>query len=149
MNRTMLVRALTGLVGFSMMGSALAGNPPATGLGQAWPNAADASASPNFHVYVFMLGGVKYVQINDSNGNIIGAIGTANGQFLTLPIGRDSQYVVTPNQAPPATSAPAATPTTVYQDGTTAIRATPQLNGAISLQAVDCQDPAACAGRVQ
>ena len=96
-----------------------------------------------------MLGGVKYVQINDSNGNIIGAIGTANGQFLTLPIGRDSQYVVTPNQAPPATSAPAATPTTVYQDGTTAIRATPQLNGAIALHAVDCQDPAACAGRVQ
>ncbi|MGR0116378.1 hypothetical protein [Ralstonia pseudosolanacearum] len=147
MNRTMLVRALAGLVSFCMMGAALADNPPATGLGQAWPNAADASTSPHYHAYVFMLGGVKYVQINDSNGNIIGAIGTANGQFLTLPIGRYSQYVTTPGQAPPGT--PAAAPTTVYQDGATAIRATPQLNGAISLQAVDCQDPAACAGRVQ
>lgn len=149
MNRTMLVSALAGLIGMGTMGVAMADNPPATGLGQSWPNAADVSQNPNYHAYVFMLGGVKYVQINDSNGNIIGAVGTANGQFLTLPIGRYSQYVATPDQTSSTTAQPAATSTTVYQDDATVIRATPQLNGAISLQAVDCNDPAACAGRVQ
>jgi len=144
----MLVCALVGLIGIGTAGGALAANPPATGLGQAWPNAADVSANPNYHAYVFMLGGVKYVQINDANGNIIGAVGTANGQFLTLPIGRFPQYVSTPGQAAP--SAPVAAPSTVYQDGTTTIRATQQRSGATALDVSDCStDPAKCNTRVQ
>ena len=140
---------ILGLVGIGMAGAAAADNLPATGLGQAWPNATDLSSDPHYHAYVFMLGGMKYVQINDNNGNIIGAVGTANGQFLTLPIGRFSQYVATPNQAPHSGSTAAAATSTVYQDGTTTIRATPQLDGAVSLQAIDCTDPAVCATRVQ
>ena len=59
--------ALTGLLSFGLMGTAFA-QPPATGLGQSWPNTTDVSANPNWHAYVFVLGGIKYVQTNDLNG---------------------------------------------------------------------------------
>ncbi|MGC1551061.1 MAG: hypothetical protein WA777_21260, partial [Rhodanobacter sp.] len=51
-----------------LSGAAFAGDPPSTGLGQAWPNAADVSLSPNFHAYIFSIGGIRYIQINDTNG---------------------------------------------------------------------------------
>jgi len=97
---------------------------PATGLGQAWPNAADVSANPNWHVYVFVLNGVKYIQVNDLNGTVHAAVGTANGTSIVLPVGVDSQNVSTsPSSTPNATQ-------TVYSDSATTVTAAPQNNGA-------------------
>ncbi|MDE2156109.1 MAG: hypothetical protein KGJ32_09505 [Xanthomonadaceae bacterium] len=140
--------ALAGLLLFGLSLSALATTPPSTGLGQAWPNTTDVSASPYFHAYVFMLGGVEYVQVNDIDGNVLGAIGTANGQFITLPIGRFSQYVATPQEPAAITSAgtPINSPATVYQDASTTITATPLSNGAVQLNAATTTtcDPVEC-----
>lgn len=144
--------ALAGFLVFGLSTSAFAVSPPSAGLGQAWPNTVDVSPSPNWHAYVFMLGGVKYVQVNDINGNVLGAVGTANGQFITLPIGRFSQLVATPQEpaATPATAPAAATATTVYQDSATQITATPLSNGTVQLQALStCTDPIECNNRVQ
>ncbi|MHB1274077.1 MAG: hypothetical protein ACYCZD_15180 [Rhodanobacter sp.] len=139
---------LAGLLMFGLSMSALATTLPSMGLGQAWPNTTDVSSSPNFHVYVFMLGGVEYVQVNDINGNVLGAIGTANGQFITLPIGRFSQYVSTPQEPAAIASAgtPINNPTTVYQDASTRITATPLSNGALQLSAASTTtcDPIEC-----
>jgi hypothetical protein len=143
--------ALATLLTIGLSGVAVAGNPPSTGLGQAWPNAADVSASPNWHVYVFVLNGVKYVQVNDLNGNVLGAIGTAGGQYITLPIGRFSQYVSTPQQpaAMHANAMPAAPATTVYEDNSTKMFITPQNDGTLTLFATKtdstCDDPRNCA----
>jgi hypothetical protein len=143
-----LTRAALGMfLTMGLSGLVVAAEPPATGLGQAWPNAADVSASPNWHVYVFVLNGIKYVQVNDLNGNVIGAIGTAGGQFITLPVGQ-SHYVSTPQQrAARASSVQATTPTTVYRDSSTVITATPQSSGVTTLSATTsstCQDPIEC-----
>jgi len=139
-----MTRAALGMfLGLSLSGMVAAAEPPATGLGQAWPNATDVSASPNWHVYVFVLNGIKYVQVNDLNGNVIGAIGTAGGQFITLPVGQ-SHYVSTPQQRAARVSA---VPTTVYNDGSTAITATPQSNGTTALSVFSsaiCTDPEQC-----
>jgi len=143
---------LTGFLVFGLSTAAFAASPPSAGLGQAWPNTVDVSRSPNWHAYVFMLGGVKYVQINDINGNVLGAVGTANGQFITLPIGRFSQLVATPQEpaATPSTASAAASPATVYQDSTTQITATPLSNGTVKLNALSvCNDPVECSSRVQ
>jgi hypothetical protein len=128
-------------------GTALAAT-PATGLGQSWPNASDVSTNPNFHVYVFAMGGVEYIQVNDMNGNVLGSVGTAGGQFITLPIGRFAQQVVTPSQPASAstTAAPVAAATTVYNDGTTTVTATPLSDGTLQLNAAvaPCGDPVDC-----
>ena len=145
-----LTRAALGMfLTMGVSGLTMAAEPPATGLGQAWPNAVDVSASPNWHVYVFVLNGVKYIQVNDLNGKVIGAIGTAGGQFITLPVGEYSQYVSTPQQRSARMSAatPAAATTTVYRDSSTVITATPQNNGATVLSTArssTCQDPNEC-----
>ena len=143
-----MTRAALGMfLGLGLSGMVAAAQPPATGLGQAWPNATDVSASANWHVYVFVLNGIKYVQVNDLNGNVIGAVGTVGDQFITLPIGQ-SHNVSTPQQRAARTSAAqAAAPTTVYNDGSTVITATPQSNGVTMLNATrtsTCQDPASC-----
>jgi len=120
---------------------------PATGLGQAWPNASDVSTNPNFHVYVFVLGGIEYIQVNDMNGNVLGSVGTAGGQFITLPIGRFAQQVVTPSQPASATitATPVGTASTVYNDGTTTVTATPLSDGTLQLNAATtCSDPIDC-----
>ncbi|WP_266181600.1 hypothetical protein [Dyella humicola] len=139
--------ALAALLSFGLVGTALA-QPPATGLGQSWPNTTDVSANPNWHAYVFVLGGIKYVQINDLNGNVLGAVGTANGQFITLPIGAFAQLVSTPQQpAAVATgAAPAAQPSTVYQDSSVQVTATPQTDGTVQLRAAVANgcDPIDC-----
>ena len=140
--------ALAGFLVFGLSASAFAVSPPSAGLGQAWPNTVDVSPSPNWHAYVFMLGGVKYVQINDINGNVLGAVGTSNGQFITLPIGRFSQLVATPQEpaAAPAVAAATTGPTTVYQDSTTRITATILTNGTVQLTALNTAacDPIEC-----
>ncbi|GGA05716.1 hypothetical protein [Dyella caseinilytica] len=94
------------------------------GLGQAWPNTADVSAAPNWHVYVFHMHGIKYVQVNDLSGIVHAAIGTANGTTIVLPIGVDAQNVVTTGTAASSSAE------TVYQDATTTVTATPQASGA-------------------
>ncbi|BFI94573.1 MAG: hypothetical protein RSP_00830 [Rhodanobacter sp.] len=122
---------------------------PATGLGMARPNAIDVSTNPNYHVYLFTLGGVRYIQVNDVNGNVMGAVGTASGQFITLPVGAFAQQVSTPQQAPaaPSTAAPSTAPITVYNDGSVLVTATPMNDGTTALRAapsaVAC-DPIDC-----
>jgi hypothetical protein len=139
--------ALAMFLTMGVSGLAMAGSPPATGLGQAWPNAEDVSASPNWHVYVFTLNGIKYVQVNSLSGDVLGAIGTADGQFITLPMGRFSQYVSVPHQTNGHRSdaKPASTATTVYEDDATIITVTPQNDGTMLLTAT-CQDPEECQG---
>lgn len=137
------------LLALGLCGAASAATPPATGLGQAWPNAQDVSASPNYHAYVFVLGGIQYIQINDLNGNVLGSVGTSGGQFITLPIGKFAQLVATPQQPAASTTsaAQAASPTTVYNDGSTTVTATPMTDGSTKLTAaamVICSDPATC-----
>ena len=152
MSKTMLGRVCAGLLVLGLSSSAFAANPPATGLGQAWPNAVDVSSDPHFHAYVFMLGGVKYVQINDINGNVLAAIGMANGQFLTLPIGRFAQWVTTPQQpaAVVTTATPVTAPSTVYQDGTTQVTTTLQSDGTMQVSAMSaCSDPEVCNTHIQ
>ncbi|MBD8897712.1 hypothetical protein [Rhodanobacter sp. DHG33] len=145
----MITRAVFAVSIAIATGTALAAT-PATGLGQSWPNASDVSTSPNFHVYVFALGGVKYIQVNDLNGNVLGSVGTAGGQFITLPIGRYAQQVATPSQPAAVTTdaTPAAAPATVYNDGTTAVTATPMTDGTMALSAAaanqPCNDPVDC-----
>lgn len=138
---------LATLLAMSLSGVAFA-DLPSTGLGQAWPNTTDVSTNPNWHVYVFTLGGIRYVQVNDLNGNVLGAVGTAGGQFITLPIGAFSQQVATPQQ-PAATSnaTPAASPTTVYNDGASTVTATPMSDGTVQLHAAQAStscDPVDC-----
>ena len=128
---------LASMLSLGVSATAFAATSPATGLGQAWPNAADVSANPNFHVYVFVLGGVKYVQVNDLNGNVLGAVGTAGGQFITLPVGRFAQLVTTPQDpaAAATTAAPSTAPAVVYQDSATTVTATPLSDGTLQLNA--------------
>jgi hypothetical protein len=142
--------ALAALLFAGAAGPALAAQPAASGLGQAWPNTTDVSPSPNWHAYVFTMGGVKYIQVNDANGNVIGAVGTSNGQFITLPIGAFSQLVSTPQQpaAVAPTTQPATAPTTVYNDTAVQVTATPQTDGTVQLMATSTCDPIQCSTRV-
>jgi threonine/homoserine efflux transporter RhtA len=115
---------LAGCVALGLTSTAFAQtSTPATGLGQAWPNTADVSANPNWHVYVFILNGIKYVQVNDLNGTVHAAVGTTSGAIIVLPMGVDAQNVTT-------TSTTSQAAQTVYQDATTTVTATPQSNGA-------------------
>lgn len=119
-----------------------------TGLGQSWPNTPDLSVSPNYHVFVFTSGGVRYIQVNDFYGNILGSVGTANGQFITLPIGRFAQQVSTPQQPAPSSNAtPTDAPTVVYNDGATTVTATHMNDGTLQLNATTSTtqcDPVDC-----
>ncbi|GLQ99925.1 hypothetical protein GCM10007863_43450 [Dyella mobilis] len=112
---------------------------PSNGLGQAWPNAADVSASPNWHVYVFVMNGVKYVQVNDLNGTVHAAVAVVNNATAVLPMGVDSQNVTT---AP--TAATNSSTQTVYSDATTTVTATPKSDGTMMFSAMSC--PAGCTG---
>jgi hypothetical protein len=123
---------------------------PATGLGQAWPNATDMSASPHYHAYRFVQNGVRYIQVNSLDGTVLGAVGTAGSEFIVLPIGNASQ-VSTPQQ-PASAAATAASPASevVYRDASTLITATPQTDGTTALTAttastaLTCGDPVVC-----
>lgn len=121
---------LTGLVTVGLTSTAFAQtSAPASGLGQSWPNAADVSANPHWHVYVFVLNGIKYVQVNDLNGTVRAAVGTAGGSTIVLPVGVDAQRVSTDQPA----TAPSAQ--TVYNDGSTTVTATPQTDGTTTFNA--------------
>lgn len=112
---------------------------PATGLGKAWPNAADLSANPNWHVYVFVLKGIKYIQVNDLNGTVHAAVATAAGTSIVLPMGIDADNVQT------ETSSASSTTQTVYSDATTTVTATPQSNGTTQFVVANtCSNPVSC-----
>jgi len=125
---------LAGFVALTLTSTAFAQtSTPATGLGQSWPNAADLSKSPNWHVYVFVLNGIKYIQINDLNGTVHAAIAVVDGAAAVLPMGIDSQNVqtTTSNTASTASS----TAQTIYSDATTKVTATPRSSGATTFAA--------------
>ncbi|HET6555626.1 MAG TPA: hypothetical protein VFG49_19010 [Dyella sp.] len=148
-NRRRVLTAGLFALWLSSAGAFAADAAPSTGLGQAWPNAVDVSASPHWHVYVFERNGVRYVQINDLNGKVRAAIATAGGNFLALPIGADASRVATP-QEPLAAPASASPGEIVYQDGTVKMLVTPDANGAARVYAADgdCKDPIECSARI-
>jgi hypothetical protein len=137
----------TGVMALTLSVSAMA-QAPATGLGQTWPNATDVSVSPHYHVYVFVRDGIRYIQVNDASGTVRGAVATAGGQTLVLPIGTDASSVqVSQGSVQNAATSAATTTETVYSDSATQITAAPQSNGAITLNVMNaslCQDPSEC-----
>lgn len=137
---TAIISSALLLAGFAT--SALAKD-STSGLGQSWPNATDVSATPHWHVYAFQKDGIRYVQVNDLNGGVQGAIATAGGQILLLPIGSDSQYMKVAN-------APGTSGETVYSDGQVSISATPLSNGAtqFTVTATCTGDPVECNSHV-
>jgi hypothetical protein len=124
------VLAITVAVGFS---SAAWSGEPSTGLGQAWPNAADVSVSPHYHVYRFVRDGIQYIQVNDLGGTVHAAIAAANGTVLVLPIGVDAAKA---KSATAGTAAIASSMTeTVYQDTNVSVSAIPQSDGSVQILA--------------
>ena len=137
--------------------SALAYQAPATGLGQSWPNAADVSVSPHYHVYVFVRDGIRYIQVNDLNGTVRSAVAIADNVVLVLPVGADVQYVTTQHSfAQSAATENASVTETVYRDSTTLITATPTSTGAVHINIAltpavapaICTNPALCGNAV-
>ncbi|MBF3494953.1 hypothetical protein ISF74_08090 [Burkholderia pseudomallei] len=139
--------AILGLPGF-----ALAAEPASTGLGQAWPNATDVSLSPHYHVYVFRRDGIRYIQINDADGAVRGAIATADGVVLVLPIGTDATHVKTVRVASGNVTSSTSTESsteTVYRDQATTVSVTPQGSDALLIttqQASICTSAGECSG---
>jgi hypothetical protein len=118
------------------------------GLGSAWPtDTPDVSTMPGYHVYAWTKSGVKYVQVNDYSGKVLVAVATANNAFLPLPMGSDAQNLRTPSDATVTTPS---TGTTIYQDGTMQMTATPQSSGAVMFQAapVPCTNPIECSTHI-
>lgn len=139
---------MAGLLALALSTPVLADDPQSNGLGQSWPNAQDVSSSPNFHVYVFVRDGVRYLQVNDATGQVRGAVAAAAGQFLVLPLGSDSQRVSTPQTpaAPVPAGVQAGTPQTVYSDSAsqTQVTVTPLSNGTVLMRTAICKNPEDC-----
>ena len=122
--------ALAGLLAIGLCGAVQAAAPVASnGLGQAWPQAKNASAAPGWKVYVFVSSGVKYIQINDNAGTVHAVVATSNGQFLVPPMGVDAQRVSTPQQPLAVVSTNTAPAVTVYSDGAVKITSSSQTDG--------------------
>lgn len=142
--RTLLASLVAISIGFGAAHAqtALSGS----GLGQSWPNAADVSTNPNYHVYVFERSGTRYIQVNDANGVVRGAFARTPYKLMGLPIGTDT--LATPDEPLPA---PASTVVeSVYDDGTVQVFVAPQPDGTARLMLVpaDCKNnPVECTGR--
>lgn len=144
MNYTGLKRlAAVLLMGALMLCSGLAAaqTAPSAGLGASWPNAQDVSKSPAFHVYVFSLSGVKYIQVNDANGNVRGGVAASvdGSTTLALPLGTAQVQVA----AAPSDGA------VVYQDSGTTVTASPTQGLVASpaggiVRTADCTSVADC-----
>ncbi|WP_236585419.1 hypothetical protein [Dyella sp. EPa41] len=149
-NRRFASLAAAGLALFALAStSAMAQQGASTsGLGQAWPNAIDVSASPRWHVYVFERDGIRYVQINDLGGKVRAAFARSNGSFLALPVGVDAQRLATPQEPLAATTQAGEI---VYRDATTTVLVSPQPDGTARVYAADgdCKDPIECSSRGQ
>lgn len=130
---------LAGFVALGLSCTAFAQtSPAATSLGQAWPNATDVSASPHWHVYVFQLNGIKYVQVNDLNGTLHAAMGATGGTAFVLPMGVDAQNVATCTGQADCSGPGITHAETVYHDAATTITATPQASGATIFMMESC-----------
>lgn len=124
-------------------GQAAASEPATTGLGSSWPNATDVSSSPNYHVYRFERGGVRYIQVNDSAGTVRGAVAYIDDQVLELPIGVDASRWRITAHSPVSTSGES-----VYRDGTISIQITSNADGTARMMLDStCNDPAVCSKR--
>ncbi|WP_153242496.1 hypothetical protein [Frateuria defendens] len=89
------------------------------GLGTPFPSAKNVSLSPRFHAYVFLKDGVRYIQINDTSGQVRVAVASGGGHYLVLPIGADSGTVSTPDAPQPFATATPSEP--VYSDDSTKV----------------------------
>ena len=139
-------RALAGIVALGLaLPFAVAAQQTPPGLGQAWPNAKDVSQNRAWHVYVFQLHGIKYIEVADLTGRIVSTIGTANHQDIALPMGAFPQYVSIPDQAAtlPQGVVAMTSPTTVYQDNDTTITVTHTSDAGIATAAA-CGNPVEC-----
>lgn len=145
------------IIAIGLSTSVFAAQPAATGLGQSWPNVTDVSASTHWHAYVFVRDGIEYIQVNDLNGNVRGAVAASNGTFLVLPMGLDASKFSTAQNAGNTPSVDCHDPVEcsthrqasgdlVYQDNTVQVFAVPQGDGSVKLNAVsvDCHDPVEC-----
>jgi len=123
--------ALAGIAALSIACTATAhtsSSIPTTGLGESWPNATDVSANPNWHVYVFEKDGVRYIQVNDRNGTVHAAVGSAGPVAFALPIGVDAQRVaITKASSMGGLSQP------IYHDENLTIEATSQNDGDVQI----------------
>ncbi|MBB6186987.1 hypothetical protein [Rhodanobacter sp. MP7CTX1] len=140
---------LAGLLGLVLSTSALAAKLPSTGLGQSWPNTTDVSASPRYHVYLFARDGIRYIQVNDSSGNVRAAFATANQVIFVLPIGADAQAAGTSQKSSTQTAAANTSSTEmVYSDNVVQVTATPQPDGTLLVSAslAGCTNPYNCVG---
>ncbi|MBB3228430.1 hypothetical protein FHW69_003065 [Luteibacter sp. Sphag1AF] len=122
---------------------------PSSGLGQSWPNAPDVSASPDYHVYVFERGGLRYVQVNDVSGTVRAAVVSTGSDVIGLPIGVDASRLATPSEA--GTVVADAAGVTVYADQAVKLVVSPQADGTARLQATtgDCTNPRECSWGLQ
>lgn len=103
----------------------------ATGLGQAWPNAPDVSRSAHYHVYRFERDGMTYIQVNDLQGKVLGAVAATQGATFALPIGAEAHNVKIG-----ADRAPTDLTEVVYQDDGLTVMAAPQGDGSASITAM-------------
>ncbi|HEY9130447.1 MAG TPA: hypothetical protein VIM98_01720 [Dyella sp.] len=141
-------KSLRYLAALSVFATGIASaQPTVSGLGQAWPNAPDVSASSNYHVYVFDKDGVRFIQINDRSGHIHGAVATAEGLFLVLPVGSGSKFVTESTAEAMRHSIPEER---VYWDERIQITAQHQGDGSLQLRATDkCTNPVTCNDTIQ
>lgn len=65
----------------------------ASGLGQSVPPATDLAVDPEWQVYEFERGGIRYMQINDGSGKVRAAVGRIDDLFWVMPIGGDADRV--------------------------------------------------------
>lgn len=64
-----------------------------SGLGQSMPPAANLAVDPEWQIYEFERGGVRYTQVNDSAGKVRAAVGRIDNVFWVMPIGGDADRV--------------------------------------------------------
>jgi hypothetical protein len=142
--RSYVRSTLAGLVVTALGLGAVHAQSALSGLGQAWPNATDVSASPNYHVYVFQRGTTRYIQVNDATGKVRGAVARTPYSLIGTPVGSDATNVSTPDEP---LAAPASTAgETVYKDDAVQIYVAPQADGTMRIMAVssECTNPREC-----
>lgn len=70
------------------------GNHIATqGLGESMPPATDLSSNATVSIYQFERSGVTYLQINDANGQVRGAVARIENTAWVTPMGKDVERV--------------------------------------------------------
>lgn len=149
-HKSALFAVMVAVLAFS--NSALAQTAPGPGLGARWPAAQDVSVNPSYHVYRWVQGGVKYLQVNDLAGNVKFAVGQVGNQVFVLPIGSPNAVQVSEltsgatMSAVPMESSPdnASDASVIYSDSTISVQQTPTAY-AVHAAAI-CKDPVDCSG---